>query len=188
VDNAPVIYRDELFQAHQRIQRLEQELYAARARNALREEQLAQHAQHLLRGRAVPRRATYAPADEAGLSRWAWWPLLVMVAGILGYLLAFGAVLPEAPFADDLPYDWAIVSGIAGATIYALDVALRWHGDGERSLLGRLIVVIAVVVSLPALALTAFGLGPILGLVAAVGTAVAGMVALVLWIIQGTAS
>lgn len=183
-----MIYRDELFQAHQRIQRLEQELYAARARNALREEQLAQHAQHLLRGRAVPRRATYAPADEAGLSRWAWWPLLVMVAGILGYLLAFGAVLPEAPFADDLPYDWAIVSGIAGATIYALDVALRWHGDGERSLLGRLIVVIAVVVSLPALALTAFGLGPILGLVAAVGTAVAGMVALVLWIIQGTAS
>lgn len=180
-----MIYRDELFQAHQRIQRLEQELYAARAKNLRREELLVEHAQYVLRARA--RRGRHAPAIEAGVPLWAWWPVLVVVAGIAGYLLAFGAVPPAPLFADSLPYDWAIVSGVAGAAIYTLDVALRWRGDGERSALGRLIVAVAVVVSLPAVALTVFGLGPMLGLVAAAGTAVVGLVGLVRWTLDGMA-
>jgi hypothetical protein len=182
-----VIYRDELFQAHQRIQQLEQELYAMRAQHDQREELLAEHVRHFRRQRSVPRHGWHAPAIEARVPLWAWWPVLVVVAGIAGYLLAFGAVSPAPLFGDSMPYDWAIVSGVAGAAIYTLDVALRWRGDGERSALGRLLVAVAVVVSLPALSLTVFGMGPNLGLVAAAGTAVAGLVGLVRWTLEGTA-
>lgn len=184
-----MIYRDELFQAHQRIQQLEQELYAAREKNLRREELLVERAQYVLhkRTRALGRRGWHAPAIEAGVPLWEWWPVLVVVAGIAGYLLAFGAMPPAPLFADSMPYDWAIVSGVAGAAIYTLDVALRWRGDGERSALGRLIVAVAVVVSLPAVTLTVFGLGPNLGLVAAAGTAVVGLFGLVRWTIDGMA-
>ena len=187
-DNARVIYRDELFQAHQRIQQLEQELYAVRAQHVRREELLAEHARYLRRPHAMLRRGRHAPVLEAAVPLWAWWPVLAVVAGLAGYLLVFGAVPPAPLFSDDMPYDWAIVSAVAGAAIYTLDVALRWRGDGERSALGRLIVAVAVVVSLPALSLTVFGLGPILGLVAAGGTAIAGLVFLVRWVLEGMAS
>ena len=173
-------YRDDLYQAHRRIQQLEQELHEERAKTR----QLVELVSGARRDHAVYPR--WAPAERR-LPLWEWWPALVACAGIVGYLMAFGAVPPESPWASSMPYDWAILSAVAGAAIYSLDVLVRWRNGGARSMIDRLILVVAVIVSLPALALAVFGFGPVLGFLTAVGVVVGALVSLVRWIIWGTA-
>lgn len=168
-------YRDDLHQAHRRIQDLEAELVEERAK----------HAPPVVVN-SPPPQPTNAPRELAarpGLEVWEWWPILVILAGAITYLAWFGPSLVEVTSDGDL-IAWGLLSAIGGATIYLFEVILRARLH-RRSALGRLLIVAAVIVAAPAILLCIFGVGPFIGFGTLIVMVIVSIVALIKWIAKG---
>jgi len=64
---------------------------------------------------------------------------------------------------------------------------LRARNAGERTAIGRLLIVLAAIVAAPALIVGFVVLGPVVGIGAGILTAIGGLIALVKWIAKGSA-
>src|SRR5579885_355774 len=101
-------YRDELEQAHKRIELLEEELLEERAKHAPAAEPVV----------SVAPPATEPKAGPVRYLEWyAWWPIPLAVAA---------AIASALPFRDEA-LRWVIRSALAGATVMTLEAILRWR-------------------------------------------------------------
>jgi hypothetical protein len=157
-------YRNELEQAHQRIEQLEEELQQERAKNEPIPTQVVR-----VDTAPEPRRAHDLP--------WfLWWPVpLTVVTAIACLFRIHDDVIP-----------WLIRSACVASTLMSIESVLRFRNAGERTVIGRLLVVLACVVGAPAMLAAFFVGGPIVGVGFAIVAAVMGIVALVKWIVRGT--
>jgi hypothetical protein len=163
-------YRDELEQAHQRIEQLEEELVEERAKNQTPVPKPVPE--------PVPTPQSVVvrePSTRSRLEWWQWWSLpLTIAAGIACLVPINDEVLP-----------WLFRSVLAGSALMSLEALLRWRNYGERTIACRLLIVLACIVGAPACIAAFFVGGSIVAVVFPVVAAVIGVVMLVRWIVKG---
>lgn len=164
-------YRDDLEQAHQRIDQLEEELEEERAKNDPKPAPAP-----IVRAEVVPTSEPITLPKSHSLDWWLWWPFPVAGASTFAIFVHF-----EEPF-----YTWVARSACAGSLLMSLEAFLRWRNDGERNAICRLLVVLSCVVGAPALFVAASVGAPAFGFLFAIVAAVMGLVALVRWIAKGS--
>jgi hypothetical protein len=167
-------YRDDLEQAHQRIEQLEEELEEERAKHA---PQPAPVPDPVVRVAPVPVPTSDPIALPAthSLEWYLWWPIPVAIAATVCVFIHF-----QEPF-----YVWVARSACAGSALMSLEAFLRWRNGGERNTICRLLFVASCVVGAPALFVAASVGAPVIGIVFSIIAGVAGLVALVRWIARG---
>ena len=163
-------YRNELDQAHQRIEQLEDELREERAKN----EPSPTPEPEIRVAPATPE--PERPVTTVRYLEWhQWWPVPVaVIAGIACLVRIHDEMIP-----------WVIRSAFAGASLMSLDSLLRWRNAGERTVLGRLLVVLACIVGAPAMIVAFMVGGPVVGIAMAVVAAIGALIALIRWIAKG---
>ena len=167
-------YRDDLDQAHHRIEQLEEELEEERAKNAPKPEPVPAPAIRV-EPAPVPTTAPIALPKASALDWYEWWPIPIAIAGTVAVFFHF-----QEPF-----YTWVARSACAAGWLMSLEAFLRWRNDGERNAICRLLVVLSCVVGAPAL-FVAVSVGmPAVGMLLAIVAAIGGLVALVKWIAKG---
>jgi hypothetical protein len=166
--NEGVTYRNDLDQAHQRIEQLEEEL----------DEERAKRAPPVVAPAPAPVLApepAIAPPPARSLDWYLWWPIPVAITATAFLFVHF----------HDSFYTWVARSAAAGGALMSLEAFLRWRNDGERNAWCRVLVVLSCVVGAPAL-FVAVSVGmPAVGILMGIVSAVAGLVALVKWIAKG---
>jgi hypothetical protein len=167
-----VTYRNELDQAHQRIEQLEEQLEEERAKNAPKPEPAPAP---IIRTEPVPTTEPIALPPEHSLDWWLWWPIPVAIASTIALFVHF-----QEPF-----YVWVARSACAGSALMSLEAFLRWRNGGERTAACRLLFVLSIVVGAPALFVAASVGTPVLGIVFSIIAGIAGLIALVKWIAKG---
>jgi hypothetical protein len=168
-----VTYRDELAQAHRRIEQLEDELREEREKQEEKEKPAAPPPDT----NPVIRMAPSEPMART-MPALAWWPLPSVIVAAAACLLCIG-------LKTDPLFPWVFASALAGCVLLSVEVLLRWRNDGERTVLGRILIVLAVIVGAPAIIAAFVVGGPIFGIVSTVVAAIAGIVALIRWIAKG---
>ena len=165
-------YRDELEQAHLRIEELQEELEEERAKNAppppVPEPEI----------RIEPGPTTLRMPEvraEPSLEWFLWWPIpLTLVAAVLSFV----------HFHEETMV-WVFRSAFAGGALMSFEALARWRNGGDRNVLSRILIVLACIVGAPAL-LAAFMVGgPIVGFGFGAVAAVMGIVALVRSMVKG---
>lgn len=174
--NSVVTYRDELEQAHRRIEQLEEQLEEERRLRVAVDEvpkPPPETKKAMVNAVATPERITLID----------WWPLPILVLSMAIYLLVCGFTIPELG-SDRGTIAFLLASGFFGSGFMFGELLLR-RKNGRRTLAGRLMIVAAVIVGAPA-GIAAFMLGgPILGIGMALVAAIGGIVGLVKWIAKG---
>jgi pSer/pThr/pTyr-binding forkhead associated (FHA) protein len=122
-----------------------------------------------------------------------YWPVVVALACVAGYLATYGLALPalDATFFEGLGLDtWpipapALLTASVGALFASVDAFVRTSA-GDRTVLGRVCLVLGAIVALPVGLQVGLGLlslgGMLLGAIMLVVMAAGGVVKLVHWI------
>jgi hypothetical protein len=169
-----VTYRNELDQAHQRIEQLEEELVEERAKHA---PPVATPApEPVLRIKPTPDLELDAKPKRS-LEWFLWWPVpLTIIALVACFIPIHDEAIP-----------WLVRSACLGSAIMSFEAFLRWRNGGERNVACRLLFVLGCIVGGPAAIAAFFVGGPVLAVGGGIVMVIGAAIALIRWIVKGVA-